>query len=46
MENWNGVVGDNLCPNIAGPHGLGRINQRGQILLDFCERNRLVITNT
>jgi hypothetical protein len=32
--------------NIVGPHGLGRKNQRGQMLINFCERNVLIVTNT
>jgi hypothetical protein len=27
-------------------YGLRRRNQRSQMLIDFCERNRLIITNT
>jgi hypothetical protein len=40
------MVGDKSYQNIVGPHGLGRRNLRGQILIDFCERDGLVITNT
>jgi hypothetical protein len=44
MGDWNGVVGNKAHHNIVGPYGLGRRNQRGQMLIDFCERNGLVIT--
>jgi exonuclease III len=30
MGDWNSVAGDKSHRNIAGPHGLGRISQRGQ----------------
>jgi hypothetical protein len=40
------VVGDKAQHNIVGPYGLGRRNQTGQMLVHFCERNGLVITNT
>jgi hypothetical protein len=40
------VVGDKAHHNIVGPYRLGRRNQRGQMLIDFFERNGLVITNT
>jgi hypothetical protein len=40
------VVGGTSCPNIVGSLGLGRRNQRGQMLIDFCERDGLVTTNT
>jgi hypothetical protein len=39
-------VGDKSYRNTVGPHGLGRKNQRGQMLIDFCERNGLAITST
>jgi endonuclease/exonuclease/phosphatase family metal-dependent hydrolase len=40
------VVGDKAHHNSVGPYGLGRRNQRGQMLNDFCEINEIVITNT
>jgi hypothetical protein len=46
MGGWNCVVGNKLNGNICGPYGLGSRNKRGQMLIDFCERMGLVITNT
>ena len=46
MGDWNSVVGDEPYRNIVGPHGLGRMNHRGQMLIYFCERNGLIVTNT
>jgi exonuclease III len=46
MGDWNSVVGDKAHHNIDGSYGLGRRNQRGQILIDVCERNGFVLTNT
>ena len=46
MGDWNSVVGDEPYRNIVEPHGLGRKNHRGQMLINFCERNGLIITNT
>jgi len=43
MGVWNSVVGDESYRNIVGPHGLGK---RGQMLMNFCERNGLTVTNT
>jgi exonuclease III len=43
MGDWNSVVGDTAHHNTVRPYGLGRRNQRGQMLIDFCERNGLVI---
>ena len=44
--DWNSVVGDESDRNIVGPHGLGRKKDRGQMLIKFCERNGLLVTNT
>jgi hypothetical protein len=46
MGDWNSAVGDEWYRNIIGPHGLGRKNHRGQMLINFCERNGLIVTNT
>jgi hypothetical protein len=46
MGEWNSVVGNESYRNIVGPHGLGRKNHRGQMLINFCERNGLIIINT
>jgi len=46
LGNWNSLVGNESYRNIVGSHGLGRQNQRGQMLIDFCERNGLIFTNT
>jgi endonuclease/exonuclease/phosphatase family metal-dependent hydrolase len=45
MGDWNGVVGYESYRNIDGPHGLGRKNHRGKTLINFCERNGLIVTN-
>jgi endonuclease/exonuclease/phosphatase family metal-dependent hydrolase len=44
--DWNSVAGDESYRNIVGPHGLVRKNQRVQMLINFCERNGLIVTNT
>jgi hypothetical protein len=46
MADQNSVAGNKSRRNIAGPHGLGRISQRGQMLTDYCEWSSLIITNT
>jgi hypothetical protein len=46
MGDWNSLVGYKAHHYIVEPYELGRRNQRGQMLIDFCERNGLVITNT
>jgi hypothetical protein len=46
MGDWNIVDGDEPYRNIVGPHGLERKNHRNQMLINFCERNGLIVTNT
>jgi hypothetical protein len=46
MADWNSVVGGKSDQNIAGQHGMKRTIQGGQMLIGFCERKRIVITNT
>ena len=46
IGDWNSVVVDESYRNIVGPHGLGRKNHRGQMLINFCERNGLIVANT
>jgi hypothetical protein len=45
MGNWNSPVGDKSNGNICGPYGLENRNKRSQMLIDFCEKSGLVITN-
>ena len=46
MGDWNSVVGNEPYRNTVGPHGLGRKNHRGQMLINLCVRNGLIVTNT
>jgi len=46
MGDWNSVVGGESYRNTDGPYGLGRKNHRGQLLINFCEINGLIVTNT
>jgi len=45
MGDWNSVVGNESYRNIFGPNDLGRKNHRGQMFINFCERNGLIVTN-
>ena len=39
MRDLNVKVGDERCQNIVGMHGLGRRNERGERLIQFCHEN-------
>ena len=46
IGDWNAKVGSQETPGITGKFGLGIQNEAGQRLIDFCQENALVITNT
>lgn len=46
MGNWNAVVGEGKENPLVGKFGLGKRNRRGQRLVDFCNQEHFVITNT
>ena len=46
IQDWNAKVGSQETPGVTGKFGLGMRNEAGQILLEFCQENALVIANT
>ena len=46
IEDWNAKVGSQETPGVTGKFGLGIQNEAGQRLIEFCQGNALVITNT
>ena len=46
MGDLNAKVGDERYQNIVEMHGLGRRNERGERLIQFCKEKKLVIANT
>ena len=44
MRDWNAVVGED--GRTVGRCGLGKRNERGESLVNFCERNAMIIGNT
>ena len=46
MGEWNAKVGSQETPGVTGKFGLGIRNEAGQRLIEFCQENTLVITNT
>ena len=46
IGDWNAEVGGQETPGVTGKFGLGIQNEAGQRLIEFCQENALVITNT
>ena len=46
IGNWNAKVGSQETPGVTGKFGFGVQNEAGQRLVEFCQENALVITNT
>ena len=46
IGDWNAEVGSQETPGVTGKFGLGVQNKAGQRLIEFCQENTLVITNT
>ena len=46
MGDFNAKVGEGKEEDIVGPHGLGTRNERGEMLVNWCKGNDLIITNT
>ena len=46
IGDWNAKVGSQETPGVTGEFGLGVQNEAGQRLIQFCQENALVITNT
>ena len=44
--DWNAKVGSQETPGVTGKFGLGVQNEVGQRLIEFCQKNMLVIANT
>ena len=46
IGDWNAKVGSQETPGVKDKFGLGIWNEAGQRLIEFCQENALVITNT
>ena len=46
IGDWNEKVGSQETPGVTGKFGLGIRNEAGQRLIEFCQENALIITNT
>ena len=46
LGDWKATVGEGAERTTVGEYGLGVRKERGERLIEFCTRNKLVITNT
>ena len=46
VGDWNEKVRSWEIPRVTGKFGLGVKNEAGQMLIEFCQKNALVIANT
>ena len=46
MGDLNAKIGKGKVDDIVGEYGLGERNERGDRLLQFCQENNMIITNT
>ena len=46
MGDWNAVIGEQREETCVGEFDLGRRNDRGQRLIEFCKQLKMVVTNT
>ena len=46
IGDWNAKVESEELPGVTGKFGLGVQNEAGQMLIEFCRENALVITNS
>ena len=46
IGDWNTKEGSQETPGVTGKFGVGIQDEAGQRLIEFCQENALVITNT
>ena len=46
IEEWNAKVGSLETPGVTGRFGLGKHNEAGQSLIEFCQENALHFKRT
>ena len=46
IGDWHEKVGSQETPRVTGKFGLGVHSEAGQRLIEFCQKNTLVISNT
>ena len=46
IGDWNAKAGSQETPGVTGKFGLGVQNEAGQRLIEFCQENAPIVTNT
>ena len=46
IGDWSAKVGSQETPGVTGKFGLGVQNEAGKRLIEFCQKNTLIIANT
>ena len=46
LGDWNAKVGTQEIPGVTSKFSLGVQNEAGQRLIEFCQKNSLIIANT
>ena len=46
IGDWNAKLGSQEIPRVTGKFSLGVQNEAGQRLIEFCQKNALIIANT
>ena len=46
IGDWKAKVGSQEIPKVTGKFGLGVQNEAGKRLIEFCQKNALIIANT
>jgi len=46
MGDWNAKLGSTATSTAVGRFGLGERNEEGDRMVEFCEQNKLLVTNT
>ena len=46
IGDWNAKVGSQETPGVTGEFGPGVQNEAGQRIIEFCQENSMVISNT